>query len=203
MSPATSRKGRPYAGPHCPFCANPVIEWVREGLVTCPKCDNYFEAHVFTPPEQRLRVVPVVAATGPAGANACANHPGNTAVTSCQRCGLFICALCDMNLGTGSYCPTCFDRVRSEDQLAPAKTRYRDYAGLARVMVVAGLFFWFLSLLFGALGVYYARKGIKQRREAGDSALGMYVVMLLAIMELLGGLLLVGVIIAGIAGLLK
>lgn len=203
MTSPTAKKGRPYAGPQCPYCANPAGDWVHDGLVTCPKCDKYFESAVFTPPEPRLRVVPVLATTGPAGANACANHPGNTAVTSCQRCGLFICALCDMNLGTGSYCPTCFDRVRAEDQLAPAKTRYRDYAGLARVTVVVGFFMWFFGVIFGALGIYYARKGIAQRREAGDPVYGMYIVMLIAILELGGGLLLIGVMFAGIAGVLE
>jgi hypothetical protein len=203
MSSSTAKKGRPYTGPQCPYCANPAGDWIHEGMVTCPRCDNYFESFVFTPPEPRLHVVPVIAATGPAGANACANHPGNTAVTSCQRCGLFICALCDMNLGTGSYCPACFDRVRAEDQLAPAKTRYRDHAGLARVTVIVAFFMWPLAVLFGALGIYYARKGIAQRREAGDSVVGMYIVMLVAILELLGGLLLIGVMIAGIAGLIK
>jgi hypothetical protein len=203
MSSSTAKKGRPYAGPQCPYCANPAGDWLHDGLVTCPRCDNYFESFVFTPPEQRLHVVPVIATTGPEGANVCANHPGNTAVTSCQRCGLFICALCDMNLGTGSYCPACFDRVRAEDQLAPAKTRYRDYAGLARVMVVAGFLIWFLSVLFGPLGIYYASKGIKQRREAGDSVVGMYILMLIAIFELLGGLMLIGVMIAGITGVMK
>lgn len=203
MSPATAKKGRPYAGPHCPYCTNPAGDWIRDGLVTCPKCDHVFEATVFTPPEQRLRVVPVVASTGPASANACANHPGNTATTSCQRCGLFVCALCDMNLGTGSYCPACFDRVRAEDQLAPAKTRYRDHAGLARVMVVAGLFMWPLGVLFGAMGIYYGRKGIAQRREAGDSIVGQVVVMILAVLELIGGLLFLGLMIAGLAGIFK
>lgn len=198
MSPSTAKSRRPYTGPQCPYCAHPAGDWVHDGLVTCPKCDNYFEAYAFTPVEQRLRVVPVLATTGPAGANACANHPGNTAVTSCQRCGLFICALCDMNLGTGSYCPACFDRVRAEDQLAPAKTRYRDYAGLARVMILGGFFMWFLGLLFGSLGIYYATKGIRQRRESGESAIGMYIVLLIAMLEILGGLFLIGVLVFGL-----
>lgn len=204
MSPATATKGRPpHPGPQCPFCSNPAGDWLQSGVVTCPQCARTFEATVFQPPETRLHVVPVLATTGPAGANACANHPGNSAVTSCKRCGLFICALCDMNVGTGSYCPACFDRVRADEELDPAKMRVRDFAGLAKVMFAAGIFMWFASPVFATLSFYYARKGVKQREEMGERTWTLYVIMLLAALQIAGGVALIGVFVAMLAGVLK
>lgn len=153
----------------------------RSALVECSYCRRQFEATVFEPRDRHHQAVQVVTATPDGAAAACANHAGNAAVTNCQRCGLFICALCDMNVGEGSYCPSCFDRVRSEGSLA---TRYKNYATMATSAVVLGIFLNFL----GPFAIYYALKGMKQRREEGLSPAGMIVALVLGILETLATL---------------
>ena len=181
-------------GPQCPHCSVALTkDWVRTGTIICPYCSLSFVATAFDPPQRKPRTVAVVESC-PEGANACANHPGNAAVTSCQRCGLFVCSLCDMNIGDGSLCPACFDRVRAEGALRGAATRYLDYGSMARLSALAGVIFsfLFLGIPIGALTVYYARKGAKQRREDGDSAAGMMFILIVGILEILAGLSLVG-----------
>jgi ribosomal protein L37AE/L43A len=173
-------------------------DWIRTGMVMCPDCGRTFEATAFTPPTRRLRVVEVVATVD--GSNACANHARNAAVTSCQRCGLFICSLCDMNVGSGSYCPSCFERLRAGNELKGTGTRYRDYATMARNTMLAGLFFLFFGFLFGPLSLYYARKGLKQLQTEGRSTFGLRVVSIFATLELLAGFGFILFIILGIAG---
>jgi hypothetical protein len=175
-------------------------DWLHTGTITCPDCNGIFEARAFEPPQRRLHVVPVSAALTPEGASACANHPRNAATTNCQRCGVFICALCDMNLGSGSFCPSCFDRVRNEGSLQEAKTRYRDYGMMARNTIVAGVLFIAFGALFGTMGLIYARKAIKQRREDGRSVTGMQVATAFAIVEMLAGTAFIVFVIIGIAG---
>jgi hypothetical protein len=175
-------------GPQCPHCSVPLTkDWVQTGAIVCPYCSRPFEAVAFDPPERKRRAVAVVESF-PEGANACANHPGNAAVTSCQRCGLFVCSLCDMNIGDGSLCPACFDRVRAEGALRGAATRYLDYGSMARLAAVGGLLFLvFFGIPLGALTMYYARKGAAQRREDGDSTAGMTVLSIIGILEILAG----------------
>jgi len=200
-----AKKTGPYEGPECPRCGHLLGDDVRRtGTITCPYCQNPFEATAFNPPQRRLRVVEVVQ-SGPEGANACANHARNTAVTSCQRCGLFICSLCEMNLGTGSYCPSCFDRVRAEGTLSAATTRYRDYRSMARVSAVAGAFFAliFLGLPFGLLTIYYARKGIKQAQSEGASTVGVRISAVFGVLEALAGIVTPALIILSVTGRLK
>jgi uncharacterized paraquat-inducible protein A len=178
----------------CPHCNVPLTrDWVRTGTIICPYCTRPFLAAAFAPPQRKPRPVPVVESF-PEGANACANHPGNAAVTSCQRCGLFICSLCDMNIGEGSYCPSCFDRVRAEGELRGAATRYTDYASIARLSAIAGILFAaaFLGIPIGGLTVYYARKGAKQRRAEGDSTVGMMILTIIGVLEILSGFALIG-----------
>lgn len=188
-----------YTGPQCPRCSFPLRpEAIQTGSILCPHCDRLFEATVFTPPARKaVGVIAEVVGIGPEGTNACANHARNAATASCQRCGLFICALCDMNVGTGSYCPACFERVRTEGTLQAAARRYRDYASMARTSVIVGLFFsiLFFGLPFGAAGIYFSIRGRRQRREEGRSGAGMTALLIVAILEVLGGIAAIGVII--------
>jgi uncharacterized paraquat-inducible protein A len=195
-----------YEGPSCPRChARLTADWIQSGTIICPDCNKPFEATAFRPAQRRLEVVSVAAALTPEGANACANHARNAAVTNCVRCGLFICALCNMDVGTGPHCPSCFDRLRADDALSPAATRYRDYVSMARIAMVAGLFFsfMFLGIPFAAVSLFYARKGFKQLREEGRSKVGLIIIIIVALLELLAGLALIAVMIVALAKVKK
>ena len=181
-----------YAGPACPRC-NMILtrDWIRTGTVLCPDCGGVFESVAFEPPMPRLLVADV-ATVGPEGATACANHARNAAVTNCTRCGLFICALCDLNVGSGSLCPKCFDRFRAEGALAGAATRVRDYIAMARVAVIVGIFFMFLFVgwLFGVLSIYYLEKGRRDLARRGEPLpkLAYALIGIFGALEVIGGI---------------
>lgn len=190
-----------YNGPQCPRCNVALTaNWIRSGGITCRYCDGGFEATVFEPPQRQELAAMEVTAVGPDGANACANHLRNAATASCQRCGLFICALCDMNVGTGSYCPSCFERARAEGTLTAAR-RYRDFATVARSSALAGLIFsfMFLGLPFGAVAMYFGIKARKQRKSEGRSTVGVTLVAVLGMLEILAGLASIAFVIYAIA----
>lgn len=203
---ATRARKSPYEGPECPRCLRLLApEQMRSGVVVCPTCNRGFEATMFTAPQRRMRVIEEVAGSGPEGANACANHERNSAVTSCQRCGLFICSLCDMNIGAGSYCPTCFDLLRTEGSLKEAATRTRDYASMARVSAFVGFLFMFmfLGLPFGILTLVYARKALKQARAEHRSTAGIRVTSIFGLLETIGGAASIVFLILAVTGGLK
>lgn len=177
------------AGPQCPSCNAPLdAATLRTGEMQCPFCRTEFEATPFQPRERRHEAVPVVTETPDGVAAACANHARNAAVTSCSRCGLFICALCDMNLGDGSFCPACFERVRAENTLAAGATRYRDYASMA---VSTAVFSLICALPFGAFAIYWGVKGVRQRRAEGSGIAGPVIAIIIGALQSLA--LLVGV----------
>jgi hypothetical protein len=184
-----------YMGPQCPFCSAPLdTTTLRAGAMQCPNCAKPFEATPFQPREARHQAVQVVTETPDGVAAACANHAGNAAVTSCQRCGLFICALCDMNTGQGSYCPSCFERVRNDALQTGA--RYRDYATMAISGAVVGLFCTILPI--GPFVIFWAVKGLRQRRSEGARAVGVIIAMILGVLESLGMIVLAVLMIIGI-----
>ncbi len=190
-----------YTGPQCPRCSVPLTsDWIRSGAITCPYCNRGFEATAFSPPPRQQVLTTEVETVGPEGANACANHTRNAATASCQRCGLFICTLCDMNVGSGSYCPTCFERVRSEGTLQTAARRYRDFATMSRSFAIAGflLSFMFLSLPLGVAAMYYGVKARRQRREEGRSTAGATITVIVGLLDVLAGFVYIGLILYSI-----
>jgi len=187
-----------YRGPQCPRCQRALPEaWINNGEIICPECGGDFEATLFQPVEQKAEAVRIVE-EAPEGANVCANHARNAAVTSCQRCGLFICSLCEMNVGSGSFCPSCFSRLQKEGGLQEAAKTYLDYTLIARSAIIIGILFWPLSILTGALAIYYSMRGMKQRREKGRTILGPVVFLILGLGEVGGALAIFGLIIWGL-----
>jgi len=182
-----------YTGPQCPFCDGPLDPaQLGAGPALCPSCERTFEATLFHPRERRHEAVQSVTQTPEGVAAACANHAGNAAVTTCQRCGLFICALCDMNTGSGSFCPSCFERIR----LGTVQTneRYRDYATIAISCALLGLF---CSIPCGPIAIWASIKGIKQRRMEGLGIAGMVVTLIAGILESLSIVFFIVVMIIG------
>jgi uncharacterized paraquat-inducible protein A len=166
---------RTQPGVACPRCHKEVeLSQLTDGEVHCQHCGGTYEARVFHPSARSTRVLQL-AESGPEAAAACANHSRNTAVTTCERCGIFICALCELEVDGAKYCPACFERLAQEGAIHTARVRFRDYASLAGLSAVVGLIFsWlFLAVPLGSLGLFYAVKGLRTRRQTGVPAGGL------------------------------
>jgi uncharacterized paraquat-inducible protein A len=137
---------------------------------------------VFHPPTRSARVLQLVQ-SGPEAAGACANHPRNAAVTNCERCGIFICSLCELEVDGAKYCPACFERLAQEGAIHSARTRFRAYSSLAGLTAIVGLFFSgaFLGFPLGGLALYYVVKGFRTRRDTGSTVFGLVLVTIIAL----------------------
>lgn len=174
-----------YRGPACPRCKKPLtLASTGDGLNNCPNCGGEFEARVFRPRTRSLRVVQL-AQSGPEGAGACANHPRNAAVTSCERCGIFICSLCELDVDAAKYCPACFERLAQEGSIPSARVRFRDYGSLAVFSSFVGLLFSFiLGLPIGVLTLYYVYKGFRTRGLSGAPVTGLVLGGIVALLDM-------------------
>lgn len=158
-----------YVGPACPFC-NAVLTptMVYTGSHTCNKCGGQFEAVAFQPQSKKIRVQNVAAA-GVAGASPCANHPGNASVANCERCGNFMCSLCNIDSDAMKLCPACFERLTQEGALSSSNNRIRNYSGIAGSTAACGCLVWPASFILGPLAIYCAVKALQQKREMGET----------------------------------
>ena len=176
----------------CPFCrAGIPLRPGASGPEACDRCGRVFEATHFRPAAARARVHRVAAA-GPAGATPCVFHEANAAEVACERCGSFICALCELEASADGkiLCPACFDRLRDAGLLRSHLNRVPNDAGIAIAVALAGTC---AGGLTGPIAVYYAARGLLRRDapvETGSRA-WLYVGVTLGLAEIAFGVLLV------------
>lgn len=124
----------------CPRCAGDVVP-IETGWQTCPHCEKRLQ----------IRVWPVVrqssnAATALSEQATCFFHPDKAFQACCQRCGRFVCALCDLQLGAEHVCPACFERGRGDSgaEAGKAEWRFRDvlYDSIAVTVGWGWIIFW-------------------------------------------------------------
>ena len=170
----------------CPRCRRPIeVAHIKTSAqADCPLCANSFEAVRFDPPE-RVAAKPQMVGTTMVESQPCATHPLNAAVTSCERCGTFMCSLCRIDLDGRTLCPTCFERLSSEGALESTRTTFRDYNGMASVTALFGCLLMILGILFGPLAIYYGVKGLKQKKAMGESdgLTGLWLAIVVGVVE--------------------
>lgn len=183
LTEAPLQKQRAYRGPECPRCKGYLdLERMPAGETLCPSCDKTFLAAPFHPPVVRERAASLAEA-GPDGAAPCALHTGNAAVGNCTRCGVFFCALCRIRVDGQELCPGCFDRLTAEGSLSTARTRIRDYRGMAMSIAIFGMLTSCFGLITGPLTLYLVAQAVRQRRQSLEN----------------GGM--TGLVVAGVLGL--
>jgi len=133
---------------------------IASGVVTCPNCQGRvtpietltgWQDCPFCEKRLQIRTWPVVrqntnAAVALSDQATCFFHPDKAFQACCQRCGRFVCALCDLQLGAEHVCPTCFERGRgnSGEEAGKAEWRHRDvlYDSIALTIGWGWILFW-------------------------------------------------------------
>lgn len=138
--PTSPPVGRPAV--FCPNCAGDLSPAeINTQWQTCPYCEQRLQ----------IRLWPVVrrnsnAAIALSDQATCFFHPDKAFQSCCQRCGRFVCGLCDLQLGAEHVCPACFERGRGSSGAEPGKAewRYRDvlYDSIAVTVGWAWILFW-------------------------------------------------------------
>lgn len=126
----------------CPSCGGGIaITATSTEWQSCAHCDKSLQIRVWPAVRQNNN-----AATALSDQATCFFHPEKAFQACCQRCGRFVCALCDLQLGAEHVCPTCFERGRGDPGAAVshAEWRYRDvlYDSIALTIGWAWILFW-------------------------------------------------------------
>jgi hypothetical protein len=131
-----------FVGVPCPSCGGQVAPIESEtGWQSCHSCANRLQVCLW-PVVQRNNN----AATALSDQATCFFHPEKAFQACCQRCGRFVCALCDLQLGAEHVCPACFERGRADSGAEASKSewRHRDvlFDSIALTVGWAWIFFW-------------------------------------------------------------
>ena len=135
----------------CPVCtrALPPDTWNLDYETYCPACRTPVSALVF--PALLRGHNGSAAGLAVEGSEAtCFYHARKKAVVPCDRCGRFLCALCQVELSGENWCPSCIALHRKQGKLAGLDNRrmlYDNMALLLAVAPVATVAFWVLTVL--------------------------------------------------------
>ena len=126
----------------CPGCpAELVPAQTNTGWQSCPYCGTSVQIRVWPVMRQNHN-----AAAAMSDQATCFFHPDKVFQACCKRCGRFVCALCDLQLGAEHVCPTCFERGRGQAgvEAGKAEWRYRDvlYDSIAAAAGWGWIIFW-------------------------------------------------------------
>jgi hypothetical protein len=126
----------------CPSCSGDVAPLkTQTGWQSCPYCHKQLQIQLW-PANRRYTSA---AAALPDQAT-CFFHPDKAFQACCKRCGRFVCALCDLQLGSEHVCPTCFERGRADSgrEGGNAEWRHRDvlYDSISVTLGWAWILIW-------------------------------------------------------------
>ena len=164
MSAAASLPPAAVACPACGFGLAPDA-LARENEIACPQCravlsGGFFPA--FWSPEATGSGMADRADDGDA---VCFFHPENRAALSCERCGRFICAVCDMPLGVRHLCPTCLSSGLGAEKFPELVVGRFLWASTALLLGLGPLLlfiFWPVFIVTGPAAVFCALFGWKR-----------------------------------------
>lgn len=147
----------------CPRCDRPLTwgtVWaggVVEGA--CVSCETPLHGRVF--PQVAAPEVAGAESVAPPGAGAaavCYNHDAKPAVSACDQCGRFLCALCELSVEGRTYCPSCFGRMDSQGRIQTLKHHETRHDSVALAMSVLPLLLWPFTIITAPLTIVYICK---------------------------------------------
>src|ERR1041384_5927116 len=101
----------------CPHCQSPLaaVNCNTPKPIRCPFCQSLIQVEIFPAlfkPIARGRAAePDVIE----GESSCFYHERKKAVTPCDICGRFLCALCDVEINNQHICPACLETGRKRN----------------------------------------------------------------------------------------
>lgn len=156
----------PDLNPAAPSATREPVSFIGSAAaVTCPHCsqdipaDSEWQSCPYCQKQMYIRIWPAVRRNANAAAAlsdqaTCFFHPDKAFQACCQRCGRFVCALCDLQLGAEHVCPTCFERGRTDPGAGAApgakgEWRHRDvlYDSIASTAGWAWIIIWPLFVI--------------------------------------------------------
>ena len=98
------------------------------------------------------------------GESACFYHEGKKAVTVCESCGRFLCALCDCELNGQHLCPACLETGKKKGSIEQLANSRMLYGRQALMMALLPLFLTGLGALYLAIRYWKAPESLVQPR---------------------------------------
>ena len=110
--------------------------------VPCPACNAFILVEVFPATFQTPAVGQPAETIVEEGTASCFYHEQKKAVTHCDACGRFLCALCEVDFNGQHICPGCLQIGKTKGKLAALDSSRTLWDSAALVVCLAPLIVW-------------------------------------------------------------
>ena len=121
---------------HCPVC-NSLLQIGTYPALLAPKPKGQLGEDILTDEE-----------------SACFYHPDKRAVTVCEHCGRFLCALCDIEMADHHLCALCIEAGASRETLDFLVSKRILYDNVALSLALWPLLLVFMTILTAPAAIY-------------------------------------------------
>jgi hypothetical protein len=142
------------------FCTNcnggiPEEEWNTPDMRICPACEAPFRVFAFPALLQGPRAIES-AQHVLEGEATCFYHPRKKAVTPCDRCGRFLCALCEIDFRGEHWCPACLESGQRKRTVRTLENSRTNYDSIALALATLPIITIWLPVFCSPVAVYLA-----------------------------------------------
>jgi hypothetical protein len=141
---------------NCTKCRSPLTDALfnQGGALPCPACGAQLQIEVFPALFRPVATGRSAEAILIEGESSCFYHPQKKAVTPCDGCGRFLCALCDCELHGQHFCPACLDTGRKKGRIKQLENQRTLYDSVALGLAVLPMLFIYPTIITAPAVIY-------------------------------------------------
>ena len=129
--------------------------WNR-GEFVCTTCRGRVAALVFPASARDLGASGSPGAVAGEGEASCFFHPSNRAVISCEACGRFLCAVCDVELAGRHLCPHCLESFKKKGKWKNLELHRTLYGQIALTLAILPMLLFYFTILTAPISIFVA-----------------------------------------------
>ena len=89
----------------------------------------------------------------------CFNHVDKKAVAVCSDCGIYVCALCEIDRNEKKLCSGCFNKGFEEEKKDELSREYMQYCKISSNMLLVSIIIWPIIFITAPYALYNSIKG--------------------------------------------
>jgi hypothetical protein len=172
----------------CPKCKATLLAGAfnTATLVTCG-CDSKLQVEVFPALFRERAVGQSGEAVAGESESSCFYHAQKKAVITCEACGRFLCALCDVEMHGQHLCPACLESGARKGKLKNLQNQRTLYDSMALGLALITIPLFFAAIITAPIVLYLAIRHWKTPSSMiPRTRVRMQIAVVLAILELIG-----------------
>ena len=185
----------------CPKCSHTLNEGVlnSSSLTQCNTCGVQLRADVF-PAIARQPETGIINEAVTTGTEAgCFYHPDKKALTHCEICGRFLCALCDLEINDQHLCSACLASGQKKSTIVNLENHRILYDKIAFFLSVLpfSVILWFFSIFTIPATIFVVVRYWNTPCSIASAGKSRFVLaFILAVLQIFGWVMFIGTFLA-------